>query len=415
MACHGELAADRPPPTDLTEFYLWMSLGGVLGGAFNGLVAPILFPWTLEYPLAVVLACRLCPWPEMVEASGRRFQLAALAGLVLLMMPFAGRLDAERPIGLVVLVVACVPLALVLFAANRPKAFALAVALPLLGDKVAAPFPGEVIFTGRGYFGVHRVIANQDARHRYHHLVHGGTVHGRQCRDEGRLCEPLTYYHRSGPLGVVFEAIQAEGQPPRRVAVVGLGAGATACYAEKGWDFTFYEIDPLVKHVAETPAYFSYLDGCAQGTCRIVLGDGRLKLSEAADASYGLIVLDAFSSDAVPIHLLTREAIQQYLARSTPDGLLVFNTTNNHLDLEGVVRDLAADAGLLALTSRDLKISDREFSIGKAPATYVVLARRREDFHDLDTDPRWRALPPREGAVPWSDDFSNVIGALKWW
>jgi spermidine synthase len=409
VVCHGELAGDRPPAEDLTEFYLWMSVGGVLGGVFNGLVAPVVFPWMLEYPLTLALACALLP--AAAEQPSRWWRIGLLGAVTALAALWAGRFQTERPLPLVQALLIGIPVLMLLYLANRPRWFAAALALLLVFDRIAAPFSGEVLITARGYFGIHRVLANADEQYRYHHLVHGSTVHGRQCRNAGRQCEPLTYYARSGPLGQVFGAL--EDRPSQRVAVVGLGTGAMGCYRTPRSEFTFYEIDPIVQRVAETPGFFSFLSECA-GQYKIVLGDGRLRLAEAADAGYEVIIFDAFSSDAVPVHLLTCEAIDLYLQKLAPGGLLVFHTTNNHLDLDAVLADLAGSAGLECRVCHDLDVSPAEFALGKAQSSYVALGRKPEDFGPLGTDPRWRALSARPGVAPWTDDFSNIVRVLKW-
>jgi spermidine synthase len=266
------------------------------------------------------------------------------------------------------------------------------------------------LYTGRGYFGVHRVLANRDPEGLvYHHLVHGSTIHGRQARSDSRRCEPLTYYHRSGPLGDVFAALPEK--PNRRVAIVGLGTGAMVCYARPGDVFTFYEIDPLVREIAQTPEYFSFLSDCRQGQYEIVLGDGRLQLA-AADQRYGVMIFDAFSSDAVPVHLLTREAITLYERRLDPSGLLVFHASNTHLDLARVLAALAADLKLACVVRADVQLTPEEFRTGKASSTYVVLARSRANLGALATHPRWHSPRVPPGTPVWTDDSSNILGAL---
>ncbi|MEX2560133.1 MAG: fused MFS/spermidine synthase, partial [Pirellulales bacterium] len=414
IVCHGELARDRPDTSHLTEFYLWMSTGGVIGGVFTALLAPKLFPWTLEYPLAMVLACLLCPAPANESAATRWIKLAALLAVTLVVaLSSASILETERPVHLVVAVVAALPVLCLLYLMNRPKWFAAALAVPLALDVITAPFTGDVLFTGRSYFGVHRVMASAPSGETWHSLVHGTTIHGRQSRHPERLCEPLTYYHRTGPLGQVFEMLQPAGDV-QRVAVVGLGTGSIACYGDPKRHFTFYEIDPVIKRLAETPEYFSFLSDCG-ARYRVVLGDGRLKMSEAADGSYGLIVLDAFSSDAIPVHLLTREALAMYLAKLSSEGIVLVHTSNRHVDLESVLSTLVREAGLAALVRRDLFLSDEESDDGKTTSVYVAIARKRSDLAGLANDPRWESTHHRPGARPWTDDFSDLVGALDWW
>jgi hypothetical protein len=325
-----------------------------------------------------------------------------------------GLRPSERPLELVAATALALPLLMGLYLYGRQKWFAAVLTAALAFSSIAPPFTGDVLYTGRGYFGVHRVIANRDEDQVvYHHLLHGGTVHGRQARTPERMCEPLTYYHPTGPLGDIFTG-REQHAPPRRVSIVGLGSGAMACFARGGSQFTFYEIDPLVRDIAQTSAYFSYLDRCSSGGHSIVLGDGRMALERAPAASYDLMIFDAFSSDAVPVHLLTREALRVYLDKLADGGWLVFHASNTYLDLEAVLARLAADADLACLSCRDLDVSPEQFRAGKTPSTYVVMARKRADLAALAEIARWQE--PRvdpENAV-WTDDFSNLIEVLKW-
>ena len=415
LVCHGELANDRPAAEHLTEFYLWMSLGGVLGGVFNALIAPAVFPLLLEYPLAVGLTAILLSTSETADgasASQRLMPLAGMTAVAALLLLSAE--PTERPVWLVITVVVSLPALVLLYLGRRPVWFALVLALTLVFNEVAAPFSGEVLFTGRSYFGTHRVVANAGfSQEVYHHLMHSGTLHGRQCRTESRACEPLTYYHPSGPAGQAFDAVYEKKSKPR-VGLVGLGTGAMASYWREGASFTFYEIDPLVTQIAADPRYFSFLSHCARGECQIVLGDGRLQLAATPAESHDLIVFDAFSSDAVPMHLLTREALQIYLDKLADGGLLLFHTTNTHLDLGAVLAALAADADLVCFGRQDLELSGEEFRAGKTPSSYVALARKREHLGSLARDARWREVEPRPGVPAWTDDFSNILGVLKW-
>jgi hypothetical protein len=388
-----------------------MSAGGVLGGVFNALLAPAVFPWTLEFPLAIALAAWL-----MTDREGsfaKRGQLAALVAAILLVGVLLRTSPAtERPLMLVIGIVTAMPVLAGLFVIGRNRAFCAVLALCLVAGEIAPPFSGEMLYTGRGYFGVHRVLANQDEQGVvYHHLVHGATIHGRQARTPSRQCEPLTYYHPSGPLGDVFKTLASK--PPRRVAIVGLGTGAMACYARAGDRFTFYEIDPLVQRIAEKPEFFSFLSQCMQGTYEVVLGDGRLQLA-AAEPGHDLMVFDAFSSDAVPVHLLTREAITLYESKLAESGWLVFHASNAHLDLEGVLAALADDFGFACASRRDVHLTSEEFLAGKTPSTYVVIARQRRDLARLLELPTWQERLPTRGTPLWTDDYSNILGALQW-
>ncbi len=269
---------------------------------------------------------------------------------------------------------------------------------------------GRPLHTERSFFGVYRVTFDLEGNHRL--LIHGSTIQGVQSLDPARQREPLSYYSRNGPIGQVFAAFSGT-EIRRHVAVVGLGAGSLACYGEPVEQFTFYEIDPVVERIARDPHYFTFLRDCPP-KIDVVLGDGRLSLRKAPDRHYGMIVLDAFSSDAIPMHLVTREAMELYLSKLAERGLLAFNVSNRYLDLRPVLGDLARDAGLVCLSQDDTSVSEAEIENGRFPSQWVVMARREGDLGKLVQDPRWMALPGRSGRQAWTDDFSNVLSIVRW-
>lgn len=407
LVCHGELARDRPGPQHLTAFYLWLAAGGVLGGALTALLAPRLFTEVAEYPLALVLACLLLPRPAGAwqGRTGRRLDVLlplALGGAVaatLASLSTAGR-GVDPAVAAPVLGIA----ALVCLAfSRRPLRFGLGVGALLLVAWLARGHEGRVLHAERSFFGVHRVTLDPSGR--YHLLLHGTTLHGMQARDPARRQEPLSYFHRSGPLGQVFArpgGVAAGG----RVAVVGLGAGSLACHGEAGQHWTFYELDPTVVALARDPRLFTFLRDCPPAV-EVVLGDARLSLRRAPDAAYELIVLDAYGSDAPPIHLLTREAIALYLRKLRPDGLLVFNVTNRHLDLEPVLGRVARAEGLATLARHDAAIPAADRDAGRLPSRWVVMARQPAPLRLLAADPRWTPAAVSPGA-PWTDDFGGI-------
>jgi hypothetical protein len=375
MVCHGELARLRPPAEHLTEFYWWMSVGGVLGGLFNALAAPFVFTSVLEYPLVLVFALVLLPglFPNPSTPWRRRLNRAApwvLAGL-----------------------------AAILFIRNESLHEASA----------------RVVFRERNFYGILNVGTGQD--NRTYTLAHGNVRHGVQFRGEDPRVRriPLLYYFPTSPIGQVFRAFR-DGAAKRAVAVIGLGAGSLASYADRGQEFTFYEIDPAVVRVAQQSVYFTFLsDAAARGaTLNIVLGDARAQLDRAPENSYDLIVLDAFSGDAIPVHLLTREAIELYMRKLKPHGLLALHITNDYLDLAPVVGSLAQALTLAGRIQNDAEISDDELRQGKQPSTWAILARQPYDLGPLAGDSRWKPLSARPTPSTWTDDYSNVFSAFRW-
>jgi hypothetical protein len=410
MVCHRELAHRRPPAHRLTEFYLWMSFGGMLGGVFNSLLAPQLFSGILEYPLVLALAALLRPSPgyrqSRVDSWG---VLVVVPGLVLLFslgLFGVGALPAAvglRPFLLALAVV----LAIAYMWANRPEAFG---AMALLFVAVTAfgrpSTSGTVLLAARSFFGVHRVVDAPD--HTYHVLQHGSTTHGREQLSVDHRCSPTGYYHPSSPIG---QLIAARAGQLDDVAVVGLGSGAMACYAESNRPWTFYEIDPLVERIARNPRYFTYLQN-SRGRLNVVLGDARVSLQQAPDRAYDLIVLDAFSSDAIPVHLLTSEAIHLYFSRLRTEGVVAFHISNRYLKLEPVLAALAERDGLFALASVDDRLSAMETNVGKFPSHWVVMARTAQPLAGLAGHAGWRSPDFKPRVRVWTDDYSNILQAL---
>jgi hypothetical protein len=416
IVCHGELANSRPSPERLTEFFIWVAVGGVLGGIFNALLAPILFTRPIEYPLVLVAGCLL----RRKDATGRTLPAVSRWELA---VPFAvgavviGLVWLVRVIPIVglpgLLVVGGVPAALCFALRFRPVAFGLAVgALMLTTTLLREDIGYRILHRERSFFGVWQVRVYPTAK--FTALLNGTTEHGRQSLEPGRELEPLTYFHRAGPIGQVFRAMPASRGGIAPVAVIGLGTGSLACHGRPGQAFTFYEIDPAVLRIARNPRYFTFLEACPPAI-RVVLGDARRSLATAPAGHYGLIILDAFSSDAIPTHLLTREALRLYLDKLADSGLLAFHISNRHLDLEPTVGNLAHDARLLALVQLEAGMDKEEAGrSGRTPSHWVVLARHQEDFGALRGDRRWHALPPRPDRRLWTDDFSNILEVIRW-
>jgi len=412
MVCHGELARRRPDVSHLTEFYLWIAVGGALGGAFNVLLAPRIFNTVLEYPLMLMLGAALRP--RMAAGAPRRaildlvFVVLAVVFLgatrTALAAPGMGTAPAS-PWLTIVAVGASFPCAVAVYRlANTPVLFAIGLGAVLVAGKAMAWEGSASVFASRNFFGVHQVRDDRRARIRY--LVDGSTIHGAQATsDTAAAPEPLSYYSREGPVGELFREVPLPSG--RRVGLIGLGTGAIAAYAGPGEEWTGYEIDPLVIAIARNPRLFTFLSR-SKSSVKIVLGDGRVSLAKAPDRHFDLLVLDAFNSDAIPVHLLTREAMRMYLAKLAPKGALVVHLSNRYLRLDPVLGNLVADAGLVARLRRWVPTA-KEAAEAKSPSMWAVVARSEADLGKLAEDVRWRNLPGNPAAGLWTDDYSDIF------
>ena len=443
LACHGALALDRPAARHLTEFYLLISVGGVLGGLFNALVAPLVFSSLIEYPLMMVLACVLFAAPRSLGLGlgvGARRALLAVAAAVLLTVvlysesatlrvdfAFLARVldlsservsewldPAERLLNK--LLIYGPPLVVAWFLRRRPLHLGLALASVLLISGFVDARNSDQIRQSRSFFGVLRISRDRDPKG-YTELRHGTTLHGRQSLEPSRRAEPLSYYQRKGPIGQLFTELDGRAGSVH-MAVVGLGTGTLAAYARPGDRVTFYEIDRLVRDIAFDPAYFSYAtDARDRGvTMRLELGDARIRMEavkrDRPEERYDVILVDAFSSDAIPVHLLTREALRLYFDLLGPRGILALHISNRYLRLEPVVAALAEDGRY----ARMVQHGDSGDIRGGVEASWAILARRREDFGEMASDARWTAasLDVEPAVSAWTDDFHNLLSVFKW-
>jgi hypothetical protein len=399
-AFHRELADRRPPAGQLTQFFLIVSLGGALGGLFNALVAPRAFTDVVEYPLVLALAAALRPAPDW--RAGRVEPAPLVLGLpvvVFAVVAAVWSLGLAAPAGLGASITGYWLLAaLVLSIANRRAAFALAVAAVVAAD-LALPTlrDGQVIYAARSFFGVHRVVAAAGGS--VHQLMHGTTLHGVE-RVAASGCEPTSYYHPDGPIGQLFRGRRIAAQT---AAVIGLGAGGLACYQPAGATWTFLEIDPLVERIARDPTLFTFL-ARAPGTVRVAIGDGRQGLAAIGAGTLDLVIVDAFSSDAVPVHLLTREFVGLALARLRPDGVAVFHISNRYLRLGPVVARAAAGLGAAAVEQAAAPAA------ATAVASHWMVVGPPDAVARIGEDARWRPAVP--GPRLWTDDYSNILDVL---
>jgi hypothetical protein len=409
LLLHRELYERRPDTARLTDFYLWLSAGGALGGVFSALLAPHLFSNVLEFPLLLVagLLWRFsASWPGMTRQARQRLvaALAAAAALVLLSAfvapwTWTPTLRFYALAGLAAAMIAALRWPLL----EQTAALALALAVAVL------PNGNRPVHAARSFYGTHKVIERPGTPYRV--LLHGVTLHGAQRitpEGSGARPVPLTYYHPSGPLARGLSlARAAAGGPsrPLRVGIVGLGTGAMACHAVDGDRWRFFELDPEVIGIASNPAYFTYLRAC-QPDARIVAGDARLTIAREAPASFDYLVIDAFSSDAIPIHLLTVEAIALYARLLSPRGVLAMHVSNQNLDLTPVVEsNLARIGGLAAVYAQG------ESGGGAIRSQVVLVARDAAILAPALAWPKARRLDSPT-VRPWTDDYSDILSSF---
>jgi hypothetical protein len=417
MACHGELARTRPAAKYLTGFYVALSFGGMVGGLFAGLIAPFAFSWVAEYPILLALAalCRPSGHERLPRWSRWYWPLLAALAVALIVPTYSttGRvfiwLDTNRVwvIGAVGVLSALLALAL---NANRWKIFStVVVALVLLR---AYPSDDGRVETVRSFFGVHKIVVTPNGQ--YHVLMHGTTIHGAEKfkNDDGTPVkgqpEPITYYHKDGGIGQAITAIRERKGAPLRVAVIGLGAGTLTCAAEPGEEWKFFEIDQTMVDTARDPKYFTYVHVC-EPNLEPVIGDARLTFAREPDGVYDLIIVDAYSSDAIPIHLATEEAMEIYKAKLAPQGAVVMHVSNRHLELSSVVVGIADANDLKSWVYSEDTNRDAEYIFS---TSVVVSAREEADVGKLASSEQWALTEAKDNQRVWTDDYSNVLGAV---
>jgi hypothetical protein len=404
MICHGQLAQTRPAPRHLTEFYFWLAFGGMIGGLFNTLIAPALFTRVLEYPIALALAAVLrSTGPQAGPPVTRDVWLPVIAVAVVVSLRFLEWSPSQLPYimgGLATLVV------MAMTQRHRRWAFAGVVGAMLLASPWMSPSTALTLHRDRTFFGTYTVRDDSGQRRI---LSHGTTMHGMQSLAANRRDEPLTYYHRRGPFGELVTAIPRL-QEPGHFAAIGLGVGSLAAYRQPGQQWTFYEIDGAIEAIARDERLFTFLPRCGSA-CRVVLGDARLSLLSDDAARYQLIALDAFSSDAIPLHLITHEAMRVYLARLAPHGVLAFHISNRHLDLAPIVARLADATNLVALYRSDAATGIAA-SDDKLASQWIAMARSAADLGALSSSGEWVAPVARSSTPLWTDDFTNLLGVV---
>jgi spermidine synthase len=409
--CHSFLADRRPQSRYLTDFYVFVALGGVLGGVFTGLIAPSIFSTVLEYPLLVAAVMFF----RQLRRPSPRFGFADLFDLVLfalftLFVFFAvlswGDIDVSRKYMTAPVIAAHAALVSALWLCRR-KTLQFAMAFALLVGAYSFVLPRQFeeasrIHVARNFFGVKKVLYEADINMRK--LLHGDTLHGRESMDAQLAGQPLSYYHRTGPVGDVMSLL--ESRPLSHVAVVGLGTGSIAAYGKHNRHITFFDVDPQMVDVAGR--FFSFVNRCGND-CDIQTGDGRLLLARQPDGQYDAIILDAFSSDAIPAHLVSREAVRMYLSKLNAAGLLMFHVSNRYLDVERLVSTTLVAEGATAFVRHD----NDETPPGKSGSHYIVALKDPQMMENVTHREEWVQVFADDKIRPWTDDFSDLLSILK--
>lgn len=413
LACHRLLYERRPPAVRLTEFYFFTSLGGVLGGIGAALIAPLLVTEILELPLllgaAFALGAVIGTRPgERIGAVRRIVTAIAAIGALIAVIVFVLRLVPATAAIDVRLLAAASAFAAVLATIGVPR-MAAAAGIAMIAAVTMLPHKNPPFHTSRSFFGTHRVMSLDGGR--IHTLLHGTTIHGIELRADtsGRPLErppPLAYYHQSGPIaGAIMMARFLSGSPrnPLTGAVIGLGAGALACHAMTGDSWTFFELDPDVVRIASDPRYFRYLSACQPGA-RIVLGDARQTLARERSGRFDYILLDAFSSDAIPVHLLTREALVMNLDKLAQNGVLAMHVSNQNLDLIPSI-----EATLATIPEITAVYAEGTRGNGALASQVVLVSRDPRIAGSMTIWTNMRKLGTGSTARPWTDDYSDIV------
>ncbi|MCA9304614.1 MAG: fused MFS/spermidine synthase [Phycisphaerales bacterium] len=431
MYAHARLATLKPNASHLTEYYLMLSVGGALGGVFIAVVAPLLFVGPFEYHLALVAAAATLPTLTEGKKRGRlRILMPILALACILGVELARgvlKMDTGEGFGAGLLLAAIVVGPAVLtYMSWRDGVACASVLAVLLGSLIVRDLGDPtIIHRARTFYGIHEVIETKtrfkdrqsDAVSTLHTLMHGTTTHGVQLMDGPLVILPLTYYHYDGPIGRLFVQMEdAEGSDqPRRVGLVGLGSGAMAAYGRPGDEFIFFEIDPAVARIAADPSLFTYLNDSAADV-QIRLGDGRVELERsvlAGEPGFDLLVIDAFSSDAIPVHLLTVEAMSLYQQRLNPGGVILMHITNRHLDLLPICFAIGQRAGVRTMVCEDFLGRERAADSKRYDSIWVAMTNDEAHIRESINAGFVEIISIPSPKPAWTDQSSNILDILR--
>lgn len=408
MLCHGELARDRPKPSRLTEFFLIMSVGGVLGGLFNALVAPLVFVHVVEYVIALTLLALGLPSRNR-DSSSTSFlkdlaipSVIVVSAMAVIWLQLKGGYLPEYATSIAIGVAAL----LIVFLSARPLRFAVGILGLLVMGVYSRDDGGKEIYSSRSFFGVYRVLESDG----WHSLTNGRILHGGQAPYSSYALEPQTYYHRLGPLKEVLKDWPREAGA--EVAAIGLGTGTLALWSKPGEHWTFFEIDPAVEKIARDTKLFTCIEN-AKGRVSVTIGDARLSLSQT-DQKFDLILMDAFSSDAIPGHLMTLEAMKVYQSRLRPGGRVAVHISNRYLKLEPVVTALTDQMGWKAyICDESVNGMQGEDIEVRSAATWMLIGPPELDWSPITSSSRWRVARRAPGIEGWTDAYSSLLPVLR--
>jgi len=414
LLAHSVLVSKRPAASGLTGFYFYMSLGGVMGGAFTTLVSPFVFNWVAEYPLLIVAAlfCR----PALWRAERREIRIFALIGLLVAVTinnPLVEHFVMPQGAGFYAIAISAFAVAAAI-SLWRSEALHLLFVLLVAGLSFAMQAASGNLHAERSFFGVVKAFHAQDGK--FTVMAHGTTEHGamRTAETSGRPT-PIAYYHESGGIAAALFAAQEKyaastSTEPMQVGAVGLGAGSLLCHRRPTENWTSFEIDKAVVDVASDPVLFRFVPACNEGD-PIILGDARITLAKQPDGKFDYLLIDAFSSDSIPVHLLTVEALELYRSKLRPGGILAIHISNRYMELQSVVAALAETTGMTGRTGKFYPPEQLSEGEHINPSEVVVLANSEADLGPILRDERWQPLDAKN-TTPWTDDYSNVLAAI---
>lgn len=401
LVAHRQLYDRRPGGAHLTGFYMIMSIGGALGGLFNSIVAPVLFNDFYEAHISALLSIGVL-FLLGNRTSARGLTVDTLSALLVL-SPFA-LASMDLGFGPTTTVKFVTAMFVVAFVGAHFLRHTLVV-MPVVTLTVVAVFmQGDGSFKDRSFFGGHRITTAENVRVYFN----GSTVHGAQLIEDYGAPRPRaqSYYHSATPMGQIFQSEFASASTD--IGIVGLGVGALACYAQDQQVWQFYEIDAYVDRIARNPDFFTYMTQCA-ADAPTHLGDARIVLEQQKGARFDILVIDAYSSDAIPVHLTTAEAIRLFGDRLKPRGVLVLHITNRYYEIAPTLARAAAAVGMHARINR---FSNDGEVMGALRSTVLIMSKDEQTVAAFSQDQGWQPIQS-DGLPPWTDDYANVLSTLR--